>query len=92
MEAGITEPVSFSDVEELMEIKPVGSGGTDFSSIFKYLDKYLSDEPPSYIVIITDGYDTFPKEEMAKGIPVLWLINNDKITPPWGKIARIKLQ
>ena len=91
MEAGITEPVAFSDVDELMEIKPVGSGGTDFSSIFKYLDKYLSEEPPSYIVIITDGYDTFPKEERAKGIPVLWLINNDKITPPWGKVARIKL-
>ena len=91
MEAGITEPVPFSDVEELMEIKPVGSGGTDFSSIFKYLDKYLSEEPPSYIVIITDGYDVFPKEERAQGIPVLWLINNDKITPPWGKVARIKL-
>ena len=91
MEAGITEPVPFSDVEELMDIKPVGSGGTDFSSIFKYLDKYLSDEPPSYIVIITDGYDVFPKEERAQGIPVLWLINNDKITPPWGKVARIKL-
>ena len=91
MEAGITEPVPFSDVEELMDIKPVGSGGTDFSSIFKYLDKYLSEEPPSYIVIITDGYDVFPKEERAQGIPVLWLINNDKITPPWGKVARIKL-
>ena len=91
MEAGITEPVAFSDVEELMDIKPVGSGGTDFSSIFKYLDKYLSEEPPSYIVIITDGYDVFPKEERAQGIPVLWLINNDKITPPWGKVARIKL-
>ena len=26
---------------------------------------------------------------MAKGIPVLWLINNNDATPPWGMIARI---
>ena len=91
MEAAITEPVPFSNVEELMAIKPVGSGGTNFAAIFKYLDKYLMDEPPSYIVIITDGYDEFPKETAAQGLPVLWLINNDKVTPPWGKVARIKL-
>ena len=46
MEARITEPVAFSDMEELMAIKPVGTGGTDFSSIFKYLDQYLSEESP----------------------------------------------
>lgn len=23
------------------------------------------------------------------GIPVLWLLNNDSIEPPWGKAARI---
>jgi hypothetical protein len=22
-------------------------------------------------------------------IPVLWVINNEKVTPPWGMIARI---
>ena len=91
MEATITEPVPFTNVEEFKEIQPVGCGGTNFLSIFQYLDKYLSDEPPSYIVILTDGYDTFPKEEMSKGIPVLWLINNDGVNPPWGKVARIKL-
>lgn len=91
MEAAITEPVPFSNVDELMDIKPVGSGGTNFAAIFKYLEGHLAEEPPSYIVIITDGYDFFPKEEAALGVPVLWLINNEKITPPWGKVARIKL-
>lgn len=91
MEAMITDPIPFSDVDELMEIKPVGCGGTNFLSIFQYLNKYLSDEPPAYIIIITDGYDTFPKESMANGIPVLWLINNEEVTPPWGKVARIKV-
>ena len=91
LEAAITEPIPFSNVEEFMAIKPVGSGGTNFAAIFKYLEKYLLEEPPSYIVVITDGYDVFPKEEMTRGIPVLWLINNEKVTPPWGKVAKIKV-
>lgn len=27
----------------------------------------------------------------AGGIPVLWLLNNEEVNPPWGKIARISL-
>lgn len=27
--------------------------------------------------------------ELAGGIPVLWLLNNEEVNPPWGKIARI---
>ena len=30
-------------------------------------------------------------KQLAKGIPVLWLINNDNVDPPWGKVARIKV-
>ena len=33
----------------------------------------------------------FPQEKLAGGIPVLWLLNNEKVNPPWGKIARISL-
>lgn len=44
---------------------------------------------PSQIIIITDGYDSFPPEEAAMEIPVLWLLNNKNVDPPWGKIARI---
>lgn len=24
-----------------------------------------------------------------EGIPVLWLLNNEEVNPPWGKVARI---
>jgi len=41
------------------------------------------------IIIMTDGIAPFPEESAAIGIPVLWMINNDMITPPWGKIARL---
>ena len=90
-ESYVTDPVPFSTVEELMNIKPVGGGGNDFSDIFRYLKDKMIDNLPAQIIIITDGYDDFPEEEMAMGIPVLWLINNDKVNPPWGKVARIKV-
>ena len=45
---------------------------------------------PASIIILTDGYAPFPNEKAALGIPVLWVINNNQVTPPWGKIARIE--
>ncbi len=90
-ETSVTDPIPFDSVESLMEIKPVGGGGNDFSAIFRYMQENMADEFPAYIIIITDGYDRFPKESEALGIPVLWLINNDDVTPPWGKVARIKI-
>ena len=85
----VYDPVPFDDVNELLDIKPIGRGGTDFDIIFKYVNDKM-EEPPASIIILTDGYATIPKEEIAKGIPVLWLLNNEEITPEWGKIARIK--
>jgi hypothetical protein len=46
---------------------------------------------PVSIIILTDGCAPYPDESAAKGIPVLWLLNNEKLTPPWGKITRIKI-
>ena len=66
-------------------------GGTDFQIIFEYVHQYMADDPPVSIIILTDGYAPFPKEHLSKGIPVLWLLNNDEVEPPWGKVARIKL-
>ncbi len=90
-EGFVTEPIPFSSVEELTAIKPIGGGGNDFSAIFKYMKNNMIDNLPSQIIIITDGYDSFPKESETMGVPVLWLINNEDATPPWGKVARIKV-
>ena len=89
-DAAIIEPIKFSDIEEFKIIKPQGGGGTDFQIIFEYVYKYMQDDPPVSIIILTDGYAPYPKEKLAMGIPVLWLINNEDVTPPWGKVARIK--
>lgn len=91
-ESYVTDPIPISEVRDVLAIKPVGRGGNDFLAIFSYLKEKMMDDPPKCIVIITDGYDSFPDEDDAMGIPVLWLINNEDVTPPWGKVARITVE
>ena len=91
-DAAVTEPVPFADEEEFEAIRPRGGGGTSFNVIFKYVQNEMSDNLPVSIIILTDGYAPFPKETATCGIPVLWVINNDEVSPPWGKIARIKVE
>lgn len=89
-DAAIIEPKPFSDMEEFKLIKAAGGGGTDFQIIFEYVAKYMK-KPPASIIILTDGYAPFPQEKLTGGIPVLWLLNNEGVQPPWGKVARIKV-
>ena len=87
-DAEVIPPKEFASEDEFMLIRPAGGGGTDFKAVFNYVSKMM-DEPPASIIILTDGYAPFPSESAAKGIPVLWLINNPSVTPPWGRLARI---
>ena len=88
-DAAIVEPKPFESEDEFKVIKPVGGGGTDFQIIFEYVYKHMSDKELASIIILTDGYAPFPKEKLSMGIPVLWLLNNEEVDPPWGKVARI---
>ncbi len=88
-DAVVVPPEPFAGEDEFSVIRPKGGGGTSFDVVFSYVEKEMADEEPVSIVILTDGYAPFPKESAARGIPVLWMINNDKVTPPWGKIARL---
>lgn len=88
-DAAVIEPKPFENEDEFKVIKAAGGGGTDFQIIFEYVQKYMQDNPPVSIIILTDGYAPFPKEHLAGGIPVLWLLNNEEVEPPWGKVARI---
>ena len=89
-DAVVIEPVPFENEEEFEMIKAIGGGGTNFQIIFNYVKEYMTDNLPVSIIILTDGYAPFPKESEAMGIPVLWLLNNEKVNPSWGKVARIK--
>lgn len=89
-DAEVTDPKPFESEDELRLIRPVGGGGTDFGAVFKYVRNRM-EVPPIGIVVLTDGYAPFPAREASMGIPTLWLINNDEVNPPWGKVARIKI-
>lgn len=91
-DAAVIEPEPFENEGEFKVIKAAGGGGTSFHIIFEYVKKYMEDDLPVSIIILTDGYAPFPKESASMEIPVIWLINNDKVNPPWGKIARIKIE
>lgn len=88
-DAAIIEPTPFSSIDEFKVIKPVGGGGTDFQIIFEYVHKHMQNKLPASIIILTDGFAPFPKESLSMGIPVLWLLNNEEVFPPWGKTSRI---
>ena len=90
-DAEVTPPLPFDSISDLMKIIPYGGGGTDFRVIFEYVRENCSKELPACIVIFTDGDGPFPDESEALGVPVLWVINNTRFTPPWGKVTRVTL-
>ncbi len=88
-DAMVTEPKEFNDEQEFKAIRIQGGGGTAFLPIFHYVRDYMKDKKITSIIILTDGYAPYPEEKERMDIPVLWIINNDEATPPWGMIARI---
>ena len=88
-DAVVVEPTPFEDEDEFKIIRPQGGGGTSFHVIFDYVKEKMSDKPPESIIILTDGYAPFPNEKDANDIPVLWIINNNDVNPPWCKVARL---
>lgn len=89
-DAAVYEPQPFESVEELMEIKPLGGGGTSFHAVFSYVSEEMNEKLPSCIVILTDGYAPFPKEEEVPEVPVLWLMTTE-VQPPFGRAVRIEV-
>lgn len=87
----ITAPEPFDTEEAFRKIIPTGGGGTSFHVIFDYLKNHLSAQPPRAILVFTDGYVwSWPNEEQAMGVPVLWLIPRDGNTDvPWGRVAKL---
>ena len=90
-DAAVIDPVPFETIDEFKVIRPYGGGGTRFDIIFNYANEKMQENPPASIIILTDGYAPFPNEQDTNDIPVLWLINNERVEPPFGKVARIKV-
>ena len=80
----VSEPKDVDSVEDLKNIEPVGGGGTSFHCIFEYMKENFMDEYPTAVIVLTDGYAYYPKEEIALGVPVLWIIAGDNSEDaPW---------
>jgi len=86
----VHNPMPFSDIGDLLRIKPCGGGGTNYDCIFDYVGRTMTIGAPANIVIFTDGEAEFPEESMANNIPVLWLFSNQGERPPWGKYAYVE--
>ncbi len=86
----VTEPKEFASVSDLDGIHATGGGGTSFHAIFNYMEQEMNSNLPRGIVILTDGYASFPEEQAAFGVPVLWLIVDSKIEAPWGTSVQIQ--
>ena len=80
---------TMNSISDLENIKPVGNGGTNFHCIFDYMKNNYRYEKPSCIIIFTDGYADWPDESETDKTPILWIIDNNETTPPFGKVARV---
>ncbi|MBR3315291.1 MAG: hypothetical protein IKG18_14280 [Atopobiaceae bacterium] len=83
-------PTRFDTMEDLVAMRPMGGGGTRFEAAFEAMDELLAHGDVSCVVILTDGYAPFPSESMARGVPVLWLLTEDDVQPPWGRVAHLR--
>lgn len=80
----------FEDVQSVLEIRPQGGGGTSFHAPFEYVNQHCEPEDVAGIIILTDGYASFPDEKIANGKPVLWVMTTD-VEPTFGLHTRIKI-
>ena len=64
-----------------LQFAAYGGGGTDFRPPFKWLEE--NQIVPRALVYLTDGHGPFPEQE--PDFPVMWVINNHDVIPPWGE-------
>ena len=67
-------PHEITDVQELVDYKPEGGGGTNMTSIFSRLEEV--NVTPDALIILTDGYTPYGE---PPGYPVLWVCTSDKV-------------
>lgn len=87
----VIEVIDFESSQDIKNAIPHGYGGTDFCCIFDHVNKRMKDDDLACVIILTDGFGPFPEESEVKDVPVIWAINNTKVTPPFGKTVRYKV-
>ena len=85
------ESIEFTTIEDVLSKRISGGGGTSFYAVFDHLkERIKTEDTPACVIIFTDGYALYPDEKRRMDIPVLWILDNENMTPPWGIVARIE--
>ena len=76
-----TKVYDFKEIDKYeVNIPTTGGGGTDYSSLWKELDKRQIN--PSVVLFFGDGYAEYGKEP---NYPVIFLLTKDHQSPPFGR-------
>ncbi len=85
----ISDPIKIKGPLPQKDLTVRGGGGTSFYCIFEYLKEHMSDNLPTAIIIMTDGYADYPPESMTLGVPVLWIVTSSCTDIPWGMVTKM---
>lgn len=80
----------FDNIADVVKAVPIGGGGTDFRPIFDMVKNTYQSNELSCIIIFSDGIGYYPEKSDIDNTPVLWVIDNQQVIPPFGKIARLR--
>lgn len=86
-----TSPVTFYNKNQIIEIANTlkTTYGTNFKQIFSSIPKFYPFDLPKLMIILTDGHDDFSAIIPNVKIPVIWVLSDHSITPPFGKTIYI---
>lgn len=88
----ITRPVPFESLEDIETLFIPEGLGTSFDCLFDAIPEFFPGSLPAMLIILTDGYASFPSQEKARQIPVVWMMIASQITAPWGISVPIELE
>jgi predicted metal-dependent peptidase len=74
-----------TSLDELIEIKPVGGGGTDFRPPFAYIEE--NNIKPDALIYLTDMLGPFPDDKPV--YPVIWCSTSKGRKAPFGDVVEI---
>lgn len=86
----VSKPIEFEDEIEFPSFGVLGGGGTSFHAIFQYMEENMAEDLPEAVIILTDGLAPYPPEDMALGVPVLWMLIDASEDAPWGVSTHIE--
>jgi predicted metal-dependent peptidase len=84
-------PHDFKSVNDVVDIRPEGGGGTSFKVALDYVEEEMEENDVAGVIMLTDGYASFHENNPLYDTPVLWVVTNEDVTPPWGLHTTIKI-